>query len=503
MRQGGAGATDFGNSLDVLAGLDVILWPDNDDAGRGLMRRVAEKLGDSAASIAYVSVDVPVKGDAFDYFGQGGTVEALLASIIKPRTEPWTEEIPDGYIAYIPDAGGRVCFQFDSIERSGRDLDAEVTVWQEMPGVTRESFGARLNIVSLSGRNMFRQQLNAVFGKEGSWTAKLNRACQLVRQAHADLDDSVVLLEAPAIAEAYLILGFLLGDGPSILFGQGGSAKTYLALLMAICLSLGVPFLGRPTKQVAVLYVDYESSAYRLRQRVERILAGIGMTDSLPALFYWPAKGIPLAELRPAIERKIARENIGAIFVDSAVLAAGADPERSETAARYFNTLGRIGLPSMSVAHVTKQDDDKYPFGSIFYHNSSRITWNVKLVHCDDGDNFVDVGLHNRKVNDDRLEPSFGQRITFEPDGGAVRFKSLDLAQHTTLSRGVPVPTRILSHLTGRGYMTAHELFDEEVHNNEESIGKALRRMAKNGKLKVDDSERPPRYALLDKVHKA
>ena len=454
---GGAGAKDFGASLDVLQGREVVLWADNDDAGRALMRRISAVLGDQPTSIRYVSVDLPPKGDAFDYFGQGGTVKAVMESIATVRTEPWVEEVPDGCLVSLPDAGGRVCFEFLALESRGRNLDAELCFWQELPGVTREPFGARLNLSSLSNREQFRRQLDEMYGKQ-EWTAKLNRACQLARDNFRQRDKSVVLLEAPPLLLEYLVRSFLLGDGSTILFGQGGSAKTYLALLMAICISLGLPFLGRDVRQTAVLYIDYESSAWRLRQRVERLLQGMGMANSLPAIFYWPGRGVPLADMVPALQRKIVRDDIGAIFVDSAVLAAGADPERAETAARYFNALDRLYLPSLTIAHVTKQDDDRYPFGSIFYHNSARLTWNVKLVH-DEG-NVAHLGLHNRKANDDKPESSFGLRLSFEPGGGAVTFRREELASIPELSKGLPLKQRILEALK-QGAMTVEGLAGE------------------------------------------
>lgn len=75
---GGAGQTDFGTALNVLHGRVVVLWPDNDQKGQALMQRVARALQGRAAEVRVLDVpNLPAKGDAFDFFDAGRTVEEL------------------------------------------------------------------------------------------------------------------------------------------------------------------------------------------------------------------------------------------------------------------------------------------------------------------------------------------------------------------------------------------------------------------------------------------
>ncbi len=48
---------------------------------------------------------------------------------------------------------------------------------------------------------------------------------------------------------------------------------------------------------------------------------------------------------------------------------------------------------------MTKDSDDKKPFGSVFWHNTARATWYAKRVQ-DEGEDVTHVGLFNRKAND-------------------------------------------------------------------------------------------------------
>src|SRR3989304_2164775 len=57
---GSASAKKFGTALEPLAGRDVVLWPDNDDVGRGLMRRIKERLTESRVRV--VAPPVPEAG---------------------------------------------------------------------------------------------------------------------------------------------------------------------------------------------------------------------------------------------------------------------------------------------------------------------------------------------------------------------------------------------------------------------------------------------------------
>ena len=424
---GGASTKDFGESLSVLAGRDMILWPDNDDEGRALMQRIAIRLQGIAASVRTICPDVPPKGDAFDYFQNGGNKDALLEDAAKIKTAPEIEPTPTGYRVTIPASGGAAILTFESLEERPHALQAEVTAWVEMPGMPREPFSGRLNVLSLSNRESFRRQLEDMVPlAKGEWTQLLNRACAMVRQAHAEADPSVDLAVLPITdtSTRYLQRPFVLEDGSAVVFGPGGTGKTYLDLLLAVGIAKGCDIFGQPCIQRPVLYVDYESTAVRIKARLLRILEGMDLDWADLPFTYWPGRGRPLAEMVPALQRKIRETDTGLLIVDSAALAAGGEPEKAEVALRYFNALAALEIPSLTIAHVTKAEEDQHPFGSVFWHNSARLTWNIKIEH-DEGRDVAHLGLFNRKANDERLHPPIGIRMEF--DGAAVRFSKEDL----------------------------------------------------------------------------
>lgn len=84
---GGAASKPTAVQLKILLGRRVAIWPDKDQAGRMLMRRVLDRLRPIADKLYVIYPDsVPAKGDAFDWIQQSGTAKELVREIEKnPR----------------------------------------------------------------------------------------------------------------------------------------------------------------------------------------------------------------------------------------------------------------------------------------------------------------------------------------------------------------------------------------------------------------------------------
>ena len=96
---GGAGKWRDAYS-ESLAGVQVVVLPDNDEAGRSHERLVARSVAPHAASVKVVELPgLPPKGDLSDWFAAGGDGEALRELI---RTAPPFEPGTDGQEAAQP-----------------------------------------------------------------------------------------------------------------------------------------------------------------------------------------------------------------------------------------------------------------------------------------------------------------------------------------------------------------------------------------------------------------
>lgn len=89
-------------------GRRVVILPDNDDDGRAHADQVFNSLIDVAAEVRVLALDVPPKGDAYDWIARGGTRDELLR--LADASEAWTpksqaEKPGDAQRPTLTDAG--------------------------------------------------------------------------------------------------------------------------------------------------------------------------------------------------------------------------------------------------------------------------------------------------------------------------------------------------------------------------------------------------------------
>src|SRR6185295_8453762 len=100
-------------------------------------------------------------------------------------------------------------------------------------------------------------------------------------------------------------------------FGREGGGKTNSALIMAVSTDAGVPGpFGTPARPCKVLFVNLERSAESVRSRLARVNRLLG----LPAdrrLLMLHARGRPLRDVLPQIQRSVSDRGVGVVFLDS------------------------------------------------------------------------------------------------------------------------------------------------------------------------------------------
>lgn len=338
--------------------------------------------------------------------------------------EPSVERSEDSFTVHVPIKDGFAVFTFDEPTYSRGDLEAVVRCHVEIPGTTARSFESRLNALSSSGRESFARQLSQSFGKLVPWALVLSQSCAAFSEAYrrglAGLvkDASEIVLDETE--DQYLLHPFIVRNAPNILFGMGGSGKTYLALRMMMDAASGTGFLGNPAPQrpSVGLFLDYENNEQVFLRRVNSLSKFCPMftPEDKKRLHYLNARGTPLHELRDSLKRIIKERSIDLMVVDSAALACGGQPEDAMTANRLFNALGALKTTSLFIAHETKAENHNYVFGSVFFHNSARNIWNVQKDQ-EQEENVIHAGLFHRKANDDRLHAPKSARIFFGSDG--------------------------------------------------------------------------------------
>lgn len=478
---GGAGGKSFGTALELLRGRQVALWPDNDAPGRLHMVRVAAALRELDTTTWFVTPprQMPEKADAYDFFAmEGATVDELVSGLLK--------DIIIEYLALedvrvtVPAVGVTWVFDFTALLAGRHTLECELAVTR-VGDVAGHPYVQRINLKSHTAVVDLRRTLTDLHGKDHPWVQIVSDAIIGCIHAFDEHDVSIDVAEIPdGDPDIFLVAPYLPFNQATILFGDGSAGKTYWALLLAIHMIYEIPLAGREMPKARILFVDYEDTPTNFKRRVGRVCAGMGVPVPRGDLRYWGAAGQSLFDMAPAIHKKCVEENINLVIIDSVGAATGGSPLEVELALRYFAGLARIGVTTLSIAHITKasgeaKGDTEKPFGSVYWHNTARRTWYIDRAQDDDAD-VIDITLFNRKVNDGPRVKPISFQVVFDGLNGPVTIDSMrtiDIPEH---QRRRPLSDQVWDILLQP--MTAQQIADV-IDAKVDSVEKALAKKPK------------------------
>ncbi len=336
-----------------------------------------------------------------------GQLEQIARFSPEPSPHKFEALAEDRYSLTIPDLG--LTFEADRLRREHHELIGELAVRCRLRGI-RSVHGvisiADFNLSSARARSERARLLSERSKvKDLDFAGPLEEFCRQLLAADRAGRPAVDLRELERLGadDSLRIEGLSIPRRhPSILFGDGGSAKSYLALYLA----------GQLAEQgLSVGLFDWELCDEDHRDRLERLF-GLAM----PKILYARCEMALVYETDRL--KRIARENsLDYAVFDSVAFACDGPPESAEVAGAYFRAVRQIGVGSLHVAHITKGENaEQKPFGSVFWHNGARCTWFAKLAEEPQSGNILQIGLFNRKVNLGPLYPATGFKIEFTED---------------------------------------------------------------------------------------
>jgi hypothetical protein len=234
---------------------------------------------------------------------------------------------------------------------------------------------------------------------------------------------------------------------PTTLYGWGGTAKSLLAVLLAMCVAGGKKkFFGRDvTVHGPVLYVDFELDADEQHRRVSQLAAGLGI--EIPEdLLYVSALGVRTHEAI-SFALDVCEEHKAVMAVlDSLGPAMVGDMAAAKDVIEFHNCyiapFRNGGVTPLLIDHQARQQagegyQSKGAFGSAYKEHLSR-----SLIQVEAGDRSAEQGtlnvrLRHKKTNFGALCDPFDVTLEFsgEEISASVReLTSSDRAQEATLN---------------------------------------------------------------------
>jgi hypothetical protein len=357
-------------------------------------------------------------------------------------------------------------FTADRLRRERHELFCELSVACGIVGARAIDGVLSVGTFNLSSPSAAQQRAKLLAERARTsgidWSALLEELRQRVLSAERTGEPSILLRTVPKRmdgADEFNVLGITRPRAHgTITFGDGGTCKSLIELLYA-------SELAKQGERVG--YLDWEMDPFTHRRRLEAI-TGPDMPD-----VRYVRLDRPLIHEVDRVRRIVHQDKLTYLHFDSVGYGTAGAPESAEAAMDYFRACRQIGIGGGHIAHVTKSETgDQRPFGSTFWHNSARSTWNVKLANTSPDGHTLQLAVFHRKSNLGRLLPPIGLQVQF--DGDRVHFAPVDIATIDEVAASLPMHVRIRGVLT-HGARTVAEIA-AETGGKTDTVEKALKR---------------------------
>ena len=362
--------------------------------------------------------------------------------------------------------GGVYEFRF-SDERHGCRVDrlsttarhettAEITIWSDDRGHIHQS---RLNLTSGESRKRMAAYLTEQWPGM-RWSDFLEYVCVMALSKHREGHAPVQIAEHPMPdGIQWRLAPYLQEHQQTVMFGDGGSGKSWLALCMGLLVASGHIGWRMMPMDGNVLYLDYETDADTVWERVNKLSMSVGL--AIPDNFFYREMVQTVATDIIEIAKIVLDHDIKLIIVDSAAPATS-EPESQSAVTEYFRALRDVGCTTLTVAHISKAGRGNQPFGSIFWRNAPRS--NLRVYGQSERGGFISAIRHT-KSNNGQLVPDRAIRFRFDGDQlellEAAPSEVTELADddHNNPQRNLEIRARIMDVLTD-GARTVREIVE-------------------------------------------
>ena len=300
-------------------------------------------------------------------------------------------------------------------------ITSEVSFKTDLEDIPSHILHTQVNLLSTRGKKELINELSERFSTV-DWLSAVEQlstlSLDLYRQGQPVEE---IWPEAEIPEPEFLVEPILYKDKPTLLFGEGSSGKSYLALTLALFTQL--PYTDNPLnlkpQRANPLFLDYESDSYEMKRRLSTLIKGFELPET-PILYRQCT--LPLADDIDNIEKIVDENKIGFMIIDSlGIASANGNLNDAATATSFYAALRRLRTTTLILTHVAKDEAKRpSPFGSVYFTNLSRSVFLVQREQ-QEGGKILNLALFHKKNNQGPLLPPRGFRITFEDDRTIIR----------------------------------------------------------------------------------
>ncbi len=389
-----------------------------------------------------------------------------------------------------------VRFMFAEVTLGARKFEAELLVTTP---THPDPFDSHISASSPSQIDSVRRNLEHFYGTEIDWKRLILKACMKAKDAFVNAPrlvnvDEVVLDEGGL---RYALDRLIIADQLNIIYGLSEAAKSLCVQSMIMASTSGSPWLNRDSLPMRWVWLDYENPTVTpFARRRQRLL--FGGQDCAPDSIHWVAgRGIPIPEMTKVLRKELLRVGAQGLVVDSLGFGCGGDAIKQEIATATTNAIQNLGVTVIGIGQTNKDENENYPFGSVFWHYAPHgMNWFLKR-HSEEGSNELVIGWYNRKASDGGRQKQFGVRLQFDGQDGPITIEPVELTK-TALSHTATLRERIWAALDFGKRLSASELA-KELDAKEDSVRKQADRMLSDRSLTPSFKDGVKSYARMSK----
>jgi len=368
---------------------------------------------------------------------------------------PTITSVGDVYILNWKDE--KVAFKIDRLSEKSEGTTGEILISYQ----DKHLYHARVNLLSPHAKKIVANELaRRINGLD--WDIMVEQAFVKTLTEYRRGEPIIQIGNLPRrTTPRYRLKPLILEGQINAIYAHGGSGKTLLSDLIALCVQCGVKLLGLEPIKGNVLILDWETSEVSSDERIKAIKKGMDIRDE--GIPYYRRCFHLLTHDIFEVQKEVLNRDIKLVIVDSAGMASmamGSGSDYHIVAIEMLRALRSLNLTTLIIDHKPKEGNTM--FGSVYKFNECRSAFEIKSIQEADS-NVMDMAIFHTKFNDTPKCHPFGFHIEFEGNEDItekITFTQKDVSSIAELADNIPATTRILS-LLASGPQQAESIMEE------------------------------------------